>query len=274
MGSHHISSEIAHVVNIATMWCRGQGLALSRPGTGLARLEDAFFVPLDDEARQAFADGVGGELAKMHSLRSSAALAYNVFAAWREDPMPIASYLGGSGSYTRTRYEAQFPTGVSSRHPHLDVVIDNSDDTSITPVAVESKFVEIYEERKRVSFSRRYLEAESLWAGMPNVRRVGELLAANPGEFSPLEAPQLVKHILGLARRYGPKGFHLVYLWYDFASETAARHRAETDRFTSLIASDVSFRALTHQELLAGLAQLREPVPGYIRYLSGRYGLR
>lgn len=114
------------------------------------------------------------------------------------------------------------------------MVIDNIEDETITPIAVESKFLEIYDEPKPASFSPSYLEATQLWGGLPNVRRLGKTLAQDPWAFQRFGAAQLVKHTLGLSRRYGSTGFRLIYLWYDFASEAAATHRSEVDRFTEI----------------------------------------
>jgi hypothetical protein len=186
------SPEIIHALRVATYWARGQGLELNRLRSGFARLEDALFIPLDPESRQQFADGAGGELTRLHSLRSSSALAYNTFAPWKTDPTRVASVLGGLGPYDALGFEQQYPTGVSSRHPHLDVVLAGG----APPVAVESKFLEIYDEPKPAEFSRRYLAADELWTGLPNLRALAEELAENPWAFQRLGAAQLVKHTL------------------------------------------------------------------------------
>ena len=260
--------EIAHTLKTVTCWARGEGLELNYSRTGFARIEDALFVPIDEDSRQQVADGAGGELKRLHSLRSSSALAFNVFAPWKPDPTAIAGVLGGSGLYDTVRFECQYPTGVSTRHPHLDVVIDGGE----PPVAVESKFLEIYDEPKPSEFSRGYLAAESLWAGMPRLRSLAEQLVDDPWTFERLGAAQLIKHTLGLAARYGPGGFLLVYLWYDFHSDTAVTHRSEVERFIEA-GQDIAFTALTYQELYTELTRIEEPAPGYQRYLSGRYGL-
>lgn len=269
----HDSPEIAHALKVATYWSRGQGLELNASGTGFASLDDALFIPLDPESRQEYADGAGGELKRIHSLRSSSALVYNLFAPWKPDPTPLASLLGGSGSYTKLNFERQYPTGVSSRHPHLDVVISNDLENGTLPIAVESKFLEIYDQPKPAKFSRRYLEADELWTGLPNLRSLGETLAGRPATFQRLAAAQLVKHTLGLAREYGHVGFKLVYLWYDFFGENANTHRSEVEHFAEIAASDISFTAMTYQRLFEKLTNLEEPGSGYFRYLAGRYAL-
>lgn len=268
------SPEIAHAIKAATYWARSQGLELNPIGTGFARLGDALFIPMDAESRQEFADGAGRELRRMHSLRSSTGLAYNVFAPWKPVPTQVATLLGGEVAYTKLGFERKYPTGVSSRHPHLDVVISDDLDSESMPIAVEAKFLEIYHEPKPADFSRRYLESVELWDGLPNLRSLGERLAANPATFQRLGAAQLVKHTLGLAREYGHNGFRLVYLWYDFFGEAADTHRSEVERFVEMVATDISFTVVTYQDLYEQLTSLEEPKPGYFRYLAGRYGLR
>lgn len=41
-----------------------------------------------------------------------------------------------------------------------------------------------------------------------------------------------------------------------------------------MVGDDIHFTAMTHQALLDQLAQVDEPAPDYLRYLSRRYGLR
>ena len=264
------STEIAHALTITTHWARGYGLELNLAGTGFADLEDALVVPIDQESRRQFANGAGGELNRMHSLRSSSALAYNIFAPWKVDPSPVASILGGSGAYDRIGFEAQYPTGVSSRPPHLDVLIDGH----AFPLAIESKFLEIYDDPKPAEFSRRYLEADHLWVGLPNLRLLAADLADDPSVFVRLGASQLLKHTLGLTRQYGHDGFRLVYLWYEVSGDVADTHRLEVERFTQAAANDIEFHSTTHHGLFGELRRVEDPVPGYRKYLAGRYGLQ
>jgi hypothetical protein len=237
--------EIAHILRVGKFWARGEGLELTLSGTGFARVEEALLHPLDDEARQQFADGAGGELAKLHSLRSSSALVFNVFAPWQSDLDTLARVLGGAGTCDRLRFERPYPTGVSPRHPHLDVILDGGD----IPIAVESKFCEIYDPPKPAEFSPRYWEADHLWAGIPNLRALAGELVDKPMTFQRLGAAQLIKHVLGLAREYGPAGFRLVYLWYDFASGSAEQHRREVERFSEVAGQVIAFEAMTYQDL-------------------------
>lgn len=270
------STEIAHVLEIARHWASGEGFELDPGGFRFVRSEDALVVDLDSESESQFAAGDGGELSRLGSLRSSSALAFNVFAPWKADPAPVAGILGGSGFYDRIAFERKYPTGVRTRrHPHLDVVIDAGEEIQAKPVpiAIESKFCEIYDQPKPSQFSQNYLAKEDLWVGLPNLRVLAEDLAQNPLSFERLGAAQLVKHTLGLARAHEPAGFQLIYLWYDFEGDVARTHRAELGRFVESAGADIAFQAMTYQELYVELADVPDPVPGYRRFLAGRYGL-
>lgn len=84
-----------------------------------------------------------------------------------------------------------------------------------------------------------------------------------------LDAPQLLKHMLGLAHA-GIR--HLIYLWYDIGLADAVEHRREVEAFAAAVAGDsVSFSAATYQEVFAAIDQDLEPVPGWRRYMLDRY---
>lgn len=69
--------------------------------------------------------------------------------------------------------------------------------------------------------------------------------------FEYLDAPQLLKHILGLnyETRFKEKGFTFLYLWYEIPSLEADKHRSEIESFKKAIGQDVDFQVLTYQEL-------------------------
>ncbi|MCL1599675.1 MAG: hypothetical protein M3094_10865, partial [Actinomycetia bacterium] len=90
-------------------------------------------------------------------------------------------------------------------------------------------------------------------------------------QFKHLGAAQLVKHALGLKNAYGPKGFRLLYLWYDWPGEISEAHNSEIERFAEIVSEDFDFAALTYQELFEELRGIPEPRPGYLAYLKDRY---
>jgi Restriction Endonuclease associating with ARP len=78
-------------------------------------------------------------------------------------------------------------------------------------------------------------------------------------QFQLLDAYQLVKHFLGLSLTYPERPLTLVYLYWEPANpgeaELLARHRAEIDRFATLIENDdrCGFMALSYPEHWAEL---------------------
>jgi hypothetical protein len=103
------------------------------------------------------------------------------------------------------------------------------------------------------------------------MKRMAEAISIDPRTFRRLGAAQLMKHTLGLSRRYGPRGFRLYYLWYLVPGESAAQHQVEVERFAEVAIREIEFVPMTYQDLFRDLQQLDEPVPGYIEYLADRY---
>lgn len=110
--------------------------AAGRPGRGhvLDRVEDNLFRPLHLATYAEFACGngdemgLGGRTAKMRSLRSSSALACNVFDSWRDHPLaPLATALGAAGAYTEIAFEQKLPHGLKSTFPNIDVILFGRD---------------------------------------------------------------------------------------------------------------------------------------------------
>lgn len=247
-------------------WARRNGIAINRPESGLASLDLALFCPLTPQASAEIGAAPGGELRRMHSFRSSTALAVNVFMPWYRDPTAIAHALGGTGRYKSVAFERPFATGVS-RDPHLDVLLEGGD----VPIAVESKFVEPYDDEERSRISEVYISDDSVWQGMPQLRIFARQIADRDVVFERLDASQLIKHSLGLAKTYGSAKFSLLYVWYRVPGAKADQHAEEVARFVGLVRDAVDFTALTYQELFSELLSEDEPMPGYFDYLGERY---
>ena len=88
--------------------------------------------------------------------------------------------------------------------------------------------------------------------------------------FSWLDAPQLLKHILGLANKFG-KDFTLLYLWYDHPSAEAKEHHAEIATFNQHLNGEIDFRTMTYQELFQKMQGNPAIDKNYVKYLRGRY---
>ena len=264
MTSPNSPSEVDRTVEGQREWAIRAGLELSAnkkgfsdPMGGLLRGE------LYSETRRELEDGVGRELNRIHSLRSSTALSLNVFEPWRFHPSPIAEVLGSVAD--AMSFEAKQPTGLGGESPHLDVLLTGKE----VPVGVEAKFLEPYT-KKTGSFRDSYFENASLWGSLRECKRLAERIASDREVFNWLEADQLIKHALGLSKNH-PEGFRLVLVWYRIEGRTAHRIEEEIGRFVRAVSSDIDFSAITYQELITNLSTAPDPVPGYFDYLADRY---
>lgn len=211
--------------------------------------------------------------AKMHALHSSSALACNFFEFWRErDARPLAASLDIPGSLCGISFERKFPTGIGPKSPNLDVVIECSDD-GLT--AIESKFCEPYAgaERKRIA-AKYFPSGDGPWSklGFANCQTLAEQLQEGQATvFQFLDAPQLLKHILGIAQAGKP--WRLICLWFDSGRLDAKQHADELKIFSTTCAADgIRFDAMSYQALFSKLRTLvAKDDQAYMRYLESRY---
>jgi hypothetical protein len=99
--------------------------------------------------------------------------------------------------------------------PNLDVLVTYAGDT--VNAAIECKFCEPFSTRTKAPLSEKYLDSafDALWDGIPALRAIaGRCCDSNVEDFTHLDVPQLLKHVLGLRRRTGPHGC-LSYRYYD-----------------------------------------------------------
>lgn len=233
------------------------------------------FQTLSDVARDGIMQGDGDELSsdngppRLSNLRSSTALSLNVFDPWvGAELSPVTNGLGVDHA-SRIRFEQKFPTGLRGTSPNLDVLLDTPDGTG-KPTAIEVKFVEPYDGQSN-GFRDSYFAKPELWNGLPHLKEIAEAIGPHDSTLKYLKAAQLIKHGLGLVNEYGPRGFVLVYLWFDDGSEVASAHRRETEAFIENAGLDIDVRSVTFQGLIPRLAGA--PAEGYSDYLGARYGL-
>ena len=260
-----LSTDAKRVVKAQQRWAEAAGRPVNAAGSGLATRHDALFMDLPTDVAAQFEGAPGGELRKIHSFRSSSGLAVNVFLPWRSQPTPIAHLLGGGGSYDRLAFEAAHDTGISQ--PYLDVLISGGNVT----IAVESKFVEPYDDHDRSVFSDKYFGRDGLWKPFPELKPIALRFSKADGCYERLDAAQLLKHAMGLINAYGRDGFELVYLWYEIEGSRASQHRKDISEFTALTADVFPMRAVTYQDLFRDIKRLDEPSDGYLAYLADRY---
>jgi hypothetical protein len=180
----------------------GDALQHMRPGAALdtkgyaVRLEDNLLAGVaraDIEA--AFGAGAGQELeGKMRAPWPSSALAVNSFAPWQRDPGSL-KLAGVTGFTEALAFEAKCPTGVSAIPPHLDVLLERGE----AIVGVESKCTE-YLSPKTSKVAAAYLALAT--EGDERAASPWFAALADVPSFRFLDAYQLVKHYLGLARSY------------------------------------------------------------------------
>lgn len=271
------------------LWAQRKGLPLcgSAGDRGrlayTRRLEDNLFEPLTDDSRREYAGGDGGELGndatrpgKMQAIHSSSALSCNLFHYWRR--------IGASANVFRAcglpahgissvEFEGHLPISGAFRYaPNLDVVATYASSPDVA--AIECKFGEPFTTRAKPPLSSKYLEDSLMpfWEPMPGLRSLATACAASSSTlFQHLDAPQLLKHLLGLRRRSGASGY-LVYLYYDVPGPEGARHRDEVSRFAELTDHDgVRFTSVSYQTLLFRLSAERNTHCEWVDYMAERY---
>ncbi|MCL1593330.1 MAG: hypothetical protein M3132_03130 [Actinomycetia bacterium] len=267
------SNTVEQIIDSQRGWAGRHGTRFGESNMCRAVDDNLFIAPHRYTAAE-FGAGAGNELGlqespgSMASLRSSSALAVNVFDAWRgSDLSPLADLLGADPAADRLRFEVQYPTGLIGTAPHLDVVIDQ---VGAAPLAIESKFTEIYSPAHN-GFRPSYFQKPGLWDGFEASRLLAEGVEDGSMRFDHLGVAQLIKHALGLKNAHGADGFRLLYLWYDWPGAASDSHRDEIDRFAQIVQGAFDFETLTYQELIVGLRKIPEPRPGYLSYLEDRY---
>lgn len=234
---------------------------------------------LSPAVREAFENADGSELksrngssSKMCSLISSSALAVNVFQHWyRHDAAPLARALTLGAPISTVTFEKRMPTGAGGTPPNLDVVLTTLDGRI---AGIESKFTEwMTPKRSRVKQMAPYFrKSPSLWdaAKLHRCAALASDIYQNTNPYQYLDAPQLLKHALGLNRN-SAGGWSLYYIWFDDSGESGARHRDEIARFAERVRDDIQFVPLSYQSLVARLASDAAVDVEYLTYLRRRY---
>ena len=241
-------------------------------------LNDNLFEPLGEEARGAFEAGDGDELRnKMFAVNSSSATALNVFHYWRRIGQVSEIARACEVPSTRIgdlRFEAQFPICEGFRRPpNIDVVIDYSNPSGLKVTAIECKFDEPYGGWSKKGLKPVYLDHPEFWGGLPKLREVAERVSPDNTCFDHLDAPQLLKHLLGLTASYSKKEFRFLYLWCDVPGTEGVKHAQEVAQFSAIAEQDgIHFQSRTYQEVILSLAKnQRVSHTAYIDYLVERY---
>jgi hypothetical protein len=212
--------------------------------------------------------------ARLYSLCSSAALVVNVFGRWRgRDQTALLQALGvGGPGGTELEFEKAVPTGLPGDPPTVDVALYRPDGRC---VAVESKLAEWLVPRprgKRAFKDKYFAQDRCVWAaaGLPRCQALAEELQDGRERVKYLNAPQLLKHALGLASS-GLRTSCLVYLYYDRPGKEGTAHRAEVERVADRLGAELELRATTYQTLFRALCTVSDLERDYLDYLAQRY---
>jgi len=272
-------------------WAKNQDIRLigSRGSRGRRNytsvLKENLFQSLNPSTREELVAGDGSELnggnkrpAKIQALHSSSALAVNLFDYWRcsRDISIILSAckLARSSSIFGTiQFEQKFPIDKRFKFaPNLDVVLYPENHKSIKAYAIESKFTEPYSSRGHGGIDKKYLDNSAIWDNLSAIKLLAQKICPDDMEFAYLHAGQLIKHILGLNKKFGHGNYRLLYLWYDTVGAAGCGHQCEIERFSKIVQSDgVKFHSITYQELIINLAKYRKQHGEYVKYLTQRY---
>ena len=253
----------------------------------LYNLTDNLFEELSKESLDCYNSGDGGEtrntktrLAKMKALHSSSAIVVNLFQYWTGKtvvPLLYACKLcseSAKGVSTTIKFEEKFEISKDKAQfpfsPNLDVVIGGSQSLVY---AIESKFTEPYSSRKHSGIKQKYIDNPFFWNGLPNLYELAKEICPSDNKFQYLDAPQLMKHILGLKKKHNKVGFRLLYLWYDVVGEKGYEHRKEIEQFAEIAKKDnINFSNITYQEVIITLTKkLYDGNESYCDYLTNRY---
>lgn len=271
MGTSSVSSRSA-VLERQRRWARITGRKADSRGY-LATVEANLWQPMCEQSRAAFAKGSGSELKrKMRALHSSSALAVNFFEFWtKPDRAPLGAALNLRSPITEIAFEAQHHTGLEGNPPNLDVCLTLA---SGHTVAIESKFCEWLSRKSpnKEHFKPKYFPVGcELWTarGLPKCQALAADIRAKREHFTFLDAPQLLKHALGLATQLAER-FDLHYIYCDWPGPESVPHKAELRRFSDRVGTELRFKAYTYQDLLQRL-EAQQIDSRYVKYLRERY---
>lgn len=219
--------------------------------------------------------GGGHELNKKFlALHSSAALAINTFAPFKDIPSSL-SILRKQG-FGPPVFERQLPTGLRGTPPNIDVYLQSDDDV----IAIESKFLE-YCAPKVADYSDSYskdtlpLAEDCWWQVLEESKAAG---------LRHLDVAQLVKHYLGLVRLmnhgdegWKPKEVTLLYLFWEPENAhdigDCLNHRRNIEELASKVSgSRIKFMSLSYPELWREW-EILPSIAAHVANLKARYSM-
>jgi hypothetical protein len=259
--------------------------------------DNLFGENISKESKNDYNSGDGNEtkdglkrLAKMKAVHSSSAIVVNVFQYWQKKdiyPIVYACKLCSKNAYerydipinaskNRVKFEQKFEISKDKnafpRSPNIDIVINHLNPNNTEIYAIESKFTEPYY-KNHSGLKEKYIDNTLFWKGIPNLYELAKKISPDDKVFRYLDAPQLLKHILGLKNKHNKNGFRLLYLWYDVIGKDGTEHRKEIEQFAEIAKKDnIKFRHITYQEILIRLSNdFYFDNENYLNYITDRY---
>ena len=206
---------------------------------------------------------------KFHAAHSSACLAANVFGPWLVTEQAVP--LGPDSFCGETHLEVECPTGLRGTPPTLDCLVAGQH-----VLAVESKCTETFAAHE-AAFRGAYDEVVASLAH-PTWRAEYMRLVEDPRRYRFLDAAQLIKHYLGLRRRFTDRPVTLAYLYWEpsNAPDIAAClvHAAELAEFAGRVADPrVRFVGMSYSTLWKDWEQTDRPawLRDHVTALRHRY---
>ena len=261
-------------------WAAQRGLLVDEKGY-LPSVCENLLAPLSGPTKRAFELGRGSELvnspdrpAKMRALHSSSALVCNLFDYWIvKDATAIGRCLGLDADAQNIQVEVELSTGLPGTPPTPDfLIIDQSGKATI----VESKFREHFKPKgygkSRPPFAKSYFtDPAGTWTklGLPRCQDLAKRLSHEVKMFRHLDAPQLLKHAIGLKRAHPTDA--LTLLWFDPFHRNGHALQREIQVFEELVDVELGFNALKHQTVFQRLRAESHADSEYVEYLESRY---
>jgi hypothetical protein len=265
---------LQEILDAQRLWAETAGIEVDLNGYVRLRKEN-LFRELSAQVEKSLRSGAGSELdprdgapPKFHALHSSSALVVNVFAYWEDSSLrPLTEALGIGPASGPPEFERTFETGLRGTAPHLDVVFPLATNELF---AIESKFTEWLtpKSRSKPPFRAAYLSAgRNLWStlGLQKCQQLAQDIQDRRQVFEHLDAPQLLKHALGLANQTGA-GFSLGYLYFDWDGDEGESHRQEIEQFRRRVGEEIQFVPVSYQTLFRRLSTTCGS--GHIEYLT------
>jgi hypothetical protein len=193
----------------------------------------------------------------VQAAHSSAALVVNSFALWKGTLSGLD--LACKKGFSSLNFEAKCPTGLNGTPPHPDLLAKGSKGAS---VAVESKCIE-YLNGHKTDFPASYDSLQGPGSQTEYFKLI-DALRTKPKAFKRLDAPQLVKHALGLATRFPAEQVTLLYLFWEPANWRLFRpfqeHRDEMAKFVEAVGGcQIRFNFMSYPDLWAEWEGQGEP---------------